>query len=107
MKFNTLSEWQIRKAQADGQLDNLKGAGKPLPAQEGAGSSASIGFRIMADAGVLPKEIELKKAIDAQRLVLQETTNPADRKRELAVLADLELRHAIEQESRRKFYRTS
>ncbi len=29
MKFSDLAERQILKAQAEGQLDNLKGAGKP------------------------------------------------------------------------------
>ncbi|WP_372605070.1 DnaJ family domain-containing protein, partial [Actibacterium sp.] len=30
MKWRDLAERQIKKAQAEGQLDNLKGAGKPL-----------------------------------------------------------------------------
>ena len=107
MKFGTLAERQILKAQAEGQLENLRGAGKPLPDAGHGDFAAAAGFRIMADAGALPREVELKKALDAQRKILQETTDLAERKQEMAKVADLELRHAIEQESRRKYYKTS
>lgn len=106
MKWQDLAERQIRKAQAEGQLDDLAGAGKPLPQTTGTGVDAA-GFRIMADAGVLPREIELKKAVDAQLQRLKATTDPVLRKQEMAKLADLQLRLAIEQEARQKFYRTS
>ncbi|GEM_PF-6020117 len=106
MKWRELADHQIRKAQAEGQLDDLEGAGKPLNNQPGVGVEA-IGFRIMADAGVVPREIELKKALDAQRLVLQMAKEPAVRKREMAKLAEMELRWAIERDARRKYARTS
>lgn len=106
MKWSALSEHQIRKAQAEGQLDELKGAGKPLPHRSGNDVDAA-GFRIMADAGVVPREIELKKAVDEQQKRLQSTVGAAERKREMAKLADLQLRLSIEQEARRKYYRTS
>ncbi|CAM3470980.1 DUF1992 domain-containing protein [Paracoccus nototheniae] len=103
MKFSDLAERQILKAQAEGQLDNLKGAGKPLNI-EGDGSADAIGFRIMADAGVVPREIQLRKAVEAQSLILQETTGEEARKREVIKLNDLQLRLSIEQEARRRFY---
>ncbi len=106
MKWGSLAEHQIQKAQATGQLDNLKGAGKPLNARSGNDADAA-GLRIMAEAGVLPREFELKKAVDAQLDILKSTHDPAARKAELAKLADLQLRLSIEQEARRKFYRTS
>ncbi len=107
MKFKDLAERQIKKAQAEGQLDGLKGAGKPLPDEGHGDFAAAAGFRVMAEAGALPKEIELKKAVDQQRAVLLAETAPDARKREMAKLADLELRLAIEVEARRKFYKTS
>ena len=60
MKWSTLVESQIHKAQAEGQLDDLRGAGKPLPKNQG-GDVVSAGLGIMAEAGVLPNEIVLKK----------------------------------------------
>ena len=106
MNWNRLAEHQIRKAQAEGQLDDLAGSGKPLKPQSG-NEIDGAGFRIMAEAGVIPREIELKKAIEAQRVALQAATGEGDRKREMQKLADLEMCLAIEEEARRKFYRTS
>jgi hypothetical protein len=104
MKFSFLSEYQIRKAEHEGQLENLKGAGKPLPKAGDGDFSENVGFRIMAEAGALPKEIELKREEEAQLRVLQATEDPEDRKREMKKLADIQLRRAIQEEARRKYY---
>ena len=106
MKWRDLAEQQIQKAKAEGQLDDLKGAGKPLPPRQG-GDVVSAGLGIMAEAGVLPREIELKKAVDTQREALKTITDPDAHKAALRVLADLEMRLTIEQEARRKFYKTT
>jgi Domain of unknown function (DUF1992) len=106
MKLSELVESQIRKAQAEGQFDDLEGAGKPINMDANAGSIEAIGFRIMAEAGALPREIELRKQIEVQTRTLQSTIGDADRKREMAKLADLQQRLHIEQEARRKFFRS-
>lgn len=87
-------------------LDDLKGAGKPLSHSSGNDMDAA-GFRIMADAGVVPREIELKKAVDEQQKRLQSTVGAVERKWEMVKLADLQLRLSIEQEARRRYYRTT
>jgi Domain of unknown function (DUF1992) len=104
MKISTLAERQIRKAQAEGQFDNLKGAGKPLDLQDGNGSVDAVGFRIMAEAGALPREIELRKSIEVQTAVLRAAVGIDRRKREMDKLNALQLRLDIEQDARRKFY---
>lgn len=103
MKFSQLAESQILKAQAEGQFDNLKGAGKPLELN-GDHSADGAGFRIMAEAGALPREIELRKAVEAQTLVMQNAPDEETRRREMKKLADLQLRLDIEQEARRRFF---
>lgn len=105
MDTKKLAEQQIRKAQLEGQFDNLIGAGKPLPA-EGDGSADAVGYRIMAEAGALPEEMRLKKEVARQQDILSATTDPTDRKRQMAILADLQMRLAICEEARRKFDRT-
>ena len=107
LNLKNLAEQQIKKAQAEGQLDKLAGAGKPLASQNLEGSSDNTGFRIMAEAGVLPKEIELQKAIGVQRDILKATIDPIKRKQEMQKLADIELRLSIEQEARRKYFGSS
>ncbi len=105
MKLNKIAEQRIRAAEAKGELSNLKGAGKPLP--ETAGDTATeAGYRIMHEEGALPREIELRKAIEAQRHKMATITDAVERKREMARLADLMLRLDIEVEARRKFYGT-
>jgi len=104
MKFSDMAERQILKAQAERQFDDLKGAGKPLN-MAGDGSADAIGFRIMAEAGALPREIQLRKAVEEQTRILATAPDQEGRKQAMKKLADLQLRLDIEQEARRRFYR--
>ena len=106
--FNPLTERQIARARAKGALQGLKGEGQPLPDRPGdafVSPGDAMGFRIMAEAGVLPEEILLKKQAAAQRAHLATLTDPAERKAAMAILAQIELRQAIAEEARRKFLR--
>jgi Domain of unknown function (DUF1992) len=106
--LSRLAERQILKARAKGQLQGLAGEGKPLPdrpEQAFVNPGDAVGFRIMAEAGVLPEEIILKKQVLAQRAVLASLSDPAARKAAMAELARLEMRQAIAEEARRKFLR--
>lgn len=106
--LSRLAERQIQKARAKGQLQGLAGEGKPLPdrpEQAFVNPGDAVGFRIMAEAGVLPEEIILKKQVLAQRAVLAALTDPEERKAAMAELARLEMRKAIAEEARRKFLR--
>ncbi len=96
------------KALAEGKLSGLEGEGKPLPYRPGdafVSAGDAVGFRIMAEAGVLPEEIVLKKQAAAQRAHLATLTNPEARKAAMAELARIELRQAIAEDARRKFLR--
>ena len=106
--LSRLAERQIQKARLKGQLQGLEGEGKPLPDRPGdafVSPGDAIGFRIMAEAGGLPEEITLKKQVIAQRAALATLTDESDRKAAMARLAELEMRLAIAEESRRKFLR--
>lgn len=101
-----LAERQIQKARLKGQLQGLGGEGKPLPDRTGdafVSPGDAVGFRIMAQAGVLPEEITLKKQAAAQRAHLATLTGEAERKAAMAELARLEMLQAIAEDSRRKF----
>lgn len=78
MRFDRLAEHQIRKAEAEGQLKNLNGA--------------------------VPEEITLRKAVEQQRAELQQTTDPEQHRSEMRKLSDMQLRLAIQEEARRRFY---
>ena len=98
MKFSTLAEHQIRKAEAEGQLDELKGAGQPLDLS-GDGSADAIGFRIMAENGAVPREVALRKAVEAQTKRFRDAPDDATRAAERRKLAELQLRLDIEAEA--------
>ena len=106
--LSRLAERQIQKARLKGQLQGLKGEGKPLPDRPGdafISPGDAVGFRIMAEAGVLPEEITLKRQVAAQRAHLATLTDEAERKAAMAELARLEMRQAMAEEARRKFLR--
>lgn len=101
-----LVERRMLKARAEGQLQGLKGEGQALPDRSGeayldAGEAA--GFRMMAEAGVLPEEINLKKQVAAHKARMAGITEPEARKRAMAELAHLTTRLSIAEEARRKF----
>ncbi len=104
--IRNLIERQIQKARLEGKLDGLQGEGKPLPdhPEEAFTSTAdAVGFRIMAEAGVVPEEIQIKKLITAQRAHLNSLTDQTARKEAMDQLAKLETRYGIATEARKKF----
>ncbi|MBY5934842.1 DUF1992 domain-containing protein [Tateyamaria omphalii] len=104
--FRRLIERQIEKARVQGQLSGLEGEGKPLPArpeQAVVDPADAAGFRIMAQAGVVPEEIEIKRAMDAHRAHLATLRDESARKVAMKKLAQLELRYNIAREARKKF----
>lgn len=104
--LNKLAERRILAARAKGEMQGLAGEGKPLPDRPGdafVSAGDAVGFRIMAEAGVLPEEIVLKKQMLAQRETLSTLTDPSARKAAMAELARLEMRQAMAAEARRAF----
>lgn len=106
--LSRLAESQMQKARLKGDLQGLAGEGKPLPDRTGdafVSPGDAIGFRIMAEAGVLPEEIKLKKEAGRLRDLLAAETDAARRKAIMAELAEVEMRQAMAEEARRRFMR--
>lgn len=106
--LSRLAERRMQAARLKGQFQGLAGEGKPLPDRTGDAfitPGEAMGFRIMAEAGVLPEEIVLKKVAQAQRDKLSALTDPAERKAAMAELAQIEMRQAMAEEARRAFLR--
>lgn len=107
-RWTRLTEQQIRRAEAEGKLSGLAGEGRPLPDRPGDAvldAGEAVGVRMMAEAGALPEELRLKAQLDAVRAAWQATEEPAEKKRLMAQLADLQMRHEIARDARRKFLR--
>ena len=105
MRLSKIAEQRIRAAEAEGKLANLKGAGKPLPRRGGGDHADAVGYRMMAEAGALPEEMRLKKELAEARRGLAAARGEAAVKAASAVVADLEMRLAIQEEARRRFDR--
>lgn len=104
--LSRLAERRMQAARLKGGLQGLDGEGKPLPDRPGdafVSAGDAVGFRIMAEAGVLPEEITLKKQAQAQREKLAGLTDEDQRKAAMAELARLEMRQAMAEEARRAF----
>jgi hypothetical protein len=104
--FNKRAEQAIARTRAQGQLSGRAGEGKPLPDHRGdafISAGNAMGFRIMAEAGVLPEEITLKKQAIALRAHLATFTDAAARKACMAELARIEMRQAMADEARSTF----
>jgi len=105
--WERLIERRILKARAEGQLENLPGEGEPLPDRPETtmvDPGLAAGYRIMAENGVLPEEIVLKKEVAAAKADLAQLSGPDERKAGMARLAEVEMRLAIAQEARRRFH---
>ena len=60
-----IAEQKIREAMERGEFDHLAYHGKPLKLDDLAGVPAHLrmGYKILKNAGILPEEMQLKKAI--------------------------------------------
>lgn len=102
--FRNLLERQIQKAEAEGQLTDLEGAGKPLPKRPNMEDPATaVGHSIMARAGVVPREFKLKEELEAAKRAWRQATDTDEKKRLMAEISRLELAFNIEREAYRKF----
>ncbi len=106
--LSRLAERQMLKARMKGGLQGLAGEGKPLPDRTGdafVSAGDAVGFRIMAEAGVLPEEIVLKKQVAEAMAELATLPEGAARTAAMARLAGLQMKQAMAEEARRKFLR--
>ncbi|GGP18465.1 DnaJ family domain-containing protein [Silvimonas iriomotensis] len=78
-----LAERRIAEARDQGELDNLPGAGKPLPDDEIdplVPEHQRLAFRVLKNSGFLPPELEMhKEAVElAMRLATSDTEITAE-----------------------------
>ena len=105
MAFEHLAERKIREAMAQGDFDNLPGAGKPIDLDEyfRTPEPLRMAYSILKSARCLPEEVELMNEIAALDRELGDTTNAdarqrlhrriRDRRLQLAMALDRARRH--------------
>ncbi len=83
MSLETLIDKMIREAIAEGEFDDLEGAGKPVDLNSYFSMPEDLraGHSVLKNAQVLPEEAQLLKEARTLRLELNACENEEDRRR--------------------------
>ena len=86
--FTKIVEERIRKAQRNGEFENLAGSGKPLKLEEDRhiAEELRLSYKILKNADCLPPEVELKKEIIRTEDLLRGMEETAEKYRTLKKL---------------------
>jgi hypothetical protein len=72
--FEALVEQRIKRAEKDGEFDNLEGRGQPFVyEEEHVPQELRLAHKILKNAGFLPPELELRKKISRVEQLLDQT----------------------------------
>jgi hypothetical protein len=96
--FEKIAEQKIREAMAQGEFDELAGAGKPLEGLDGYFSTPEqvrLGYSVLKSAGIVPEEAMLRKEIYLLKQQLATAGDLAQRDRLSADLRALELKYEL------------
>jgi hypothetical protein len=106
MPFSNIVEDRIREAMAQGQFENLPGAGQPLNLEEyfRTPEDVRMAYSILASANCVPAEVELLNEISRLERAIAEATDAAARQSLQRALTDrhTQLAVVLEHRSRRQ-----
>ena len=79
--FERVAEQKIRQAFANGEFNNLPGAGKPLRLRDDSlvPEGLRMAYKLLKDANCLPPELELHKEILRSKDLLESITEESER----------------------------
>ena len=105
MNFHRIADQLIENAMEQGAFDDLLGEGKPLPPPPPGDPIEAFGFQLMAKAGAIPAEVQIKKEIlhhtERLRNMPQEGPQGPEKLEAMRTLANLQMRLAMMLEGRR------
>jgi Domain of unknown function (DUF1992). len=80
-----IAEERIKKAQEDGEFDDLPGRGKPLDLEDDAHvpPELKMAWRVLKNAGCLPPELEAEREIHTALELLEALTDEGERYRQM------------------------
>src|SRR6185503_3483893 len=104
--FSRIAENRIKEAMAQGQFENLPGAGRPLNLEEyfSTPEDLRMAYSILRSAHCVPAEVELLNEVSRLDRAIAETADPAARQSLQRALTDrhTQLAVVLEQTSRRQ-----
>jgi len=100
------AEHRIAKAIRDGELDNLPGAGKPLPPDPYANLSDSVraAARVLGNSGYVPEEVDLLREMNEARESLKAAGTEQERTARMRKFCDAELRYNLAMDRHRRMF---
>lgn len=90
---------KIAEAEANGDFENLEGAGKPLPSE--ADPENALLNRLVKESGGVPEYVSLSRELDRLRQELRETGDRTQRKDIMKEMSMMEARIEIARKSYR------
>lgn len=80
--FEKIAEERIKEAQESGAFDHLEGKGQPLDLSDyfRLPPHLRVGFSLLKNAGVLPREVDLLREIAELKSLRQMTKDPAEQR---------------------------
>jgi hypothetical protein len=106
MPFSRIAENRIKEAMAQGQFENLPGAGQPLNLEEyfSTPEDLRMAYSILRSANCVPAEVELLIEVSRLERAMAETADATARQSLQRALADRRTRLAValEHTSRRQ-----
>ena len=98
-----IARW-LAEAAASGELSKAESYGKPLAETEGWNDTPEalrLPFKILKDAGVVPREVEMFRERAELAAQLQHCTDPEERRALMQMLSELEQAIALRLEALR------
>ena len=97
MPLSRIVENRIREAMAQGEFENLAGAGRPLDLEEyfSAPEDLRMAYSILKSAHCVPPEVELLNEVARLERALAETTDASTRETLQRVLIERQTHRAV------------
>lgn len=99
--LESLIDQIVAEAMAKGELDDLPGAGKPLPPERDPQNA--LMNRMVKEAGGVPPAVSLKQQVTEATARLRRISDPTERKAAMKDLADLQLKLTLALETHRRY----
>lgn len=99
--MSSIIDMFLSRAERNGEFTNLPGMGKPL-ANVNAPKDAVMA-RLMTESKVKPPAVALKQQVTLVQARLKGLTDPDERKAEMQLLSDLQMRLSMELEALRRY----
>ena len=97
MPFSRIAENRIREAMAQGQFENLPGAGQPLNLEDyfSTPEDARMAYSLLRNAHCVPAEVELLNEVSRLERAIAETADATERQSLLRALTDRQTQLAV------------